>query len=309
MPSVSVIIPAYNSVRTIARTIDSVIAQSFHDFEIVVVDDGSNDGTPEAVARYGSRITLIRQNRGGPSAARNAGARVAKGKYFAFLDSDDCWMPSMLARCMGALAANPHCVLVYSDLLTVDSEGRAAGVELVNTPTAHAPSLDELLQRMWPIYPCATVMRSDAFHGAGGFCEALSGCEDIHFWVVMRKQGEFLYLSEKLARYTYDTYPAILKALRRDEAGGAAKFNAVMRSDFGDSAEGLIAYFAKHKVSLLSRIGLLAMRHGDRRAARRSFMRAIAWDPYRVKTYLRLMRTFLPTSVAARLSGHASHPT
>src|SRR5437879_2116205 len=124
----------------------------------------------------------------------------------------------------------------------------------------------------------------------------------------MREQGNFRFIADKLVRYTLDTYPAILKVLRRDAAGGAANFNGVLRARYGSRAESLIRYFARHKVRLLSQAGMLAIRHGNYRDARRCFARAILWDPARAKTYLRYGRTFLPAGVASRLSGKSQRP-
>jgi GT2 family glycosyltransferase len=89
----SIVIPTYNRVHLLARTLDSVWRQGFTDFEVVVVDDGSNDGTQEYLQSFGDRIRIVQQANGGPGAARNAGVRAASGKYVALLDSDDIWFP------------------------------------------------------------------------------------------------------------------------------------------------------------------------------------------------------------------------
>lgn len=94
---ISVVIPAYNNERRLSRAIDSVLAQSRPAKEIIVVDDGSTDGTSQAAAAYGSQIRYIRQNNAGPSAARNTGIRAAGGDWIAFLDADDEWLPEKLA--------------------------------------------------------------------------------------------------------------------------------------------------------------------------------------------------------------------
>jgi glycosyltransferase involved in cell wall biosynthesis len=101
-PAVSVVIPLYNKAATIARAIDSAIRQEAVEVEVVVVDDGSSDGSPEIAARYGKRITLVRQPNAGPSAARNRGVAVSRHPVVAFLDADDEYLP-------GCLAAHMHC--------------------------------------------------------------------------------------------------------------------------------------------------------------------------------------------------------
>src|SRR6516165_2038844 len=120
LPLVSVIIPAYNSAAHIRETLESVLSQTYHNFEVILINDGSPD-TEEferAIAPYRDRIIYISQENRGPSAARNAGIRRARGEYLAFLDSDDVWSPTCLAAQVElALSRQPSCDLVYSDVL------------------------------------------------------------------------------------------------------------------------------------------------------------------------------------------------
>ena len=109
MPRVSVITPVYNGARTIARAIDSVLAQSFGDFEILVVDDGSTDGTLAILEGYGDRITVLKQAHKQQAIARNLAAKNSRGEFIAFLDADDSWLPEKLARCVEVLDRDPRC--------------------------------------------------------------------------------------------------------------------------------------------------------------------------------------------------------
>ena len=97
-PAVSVVIPAFNRVHCVATAVESVFAQTFRDFEIIAVDDGSSDGTGDVLETFGGKIRLLRQENHGVSSARNAGVRAARGKWIAFLDSDDRWYPEKLER-------------------------------------------------------------------------------------------------------------------------------------------------------------------------------------------------------------------
>ena len=107
MPNVSVIIPAYNAEAFIADTVQSVLDQTYQDFEIIVVDDGSKDGTVAALEPFGSRVHVHTQTNGGVARARNAGVALASGEFIAFLDADDLWLPQKLERqpeaCSGEL--------------------------------------------------------------------------------------------------------------------------------------------------------------------------------------------------------------
>jgi glycosyltransferase involved in cell wall biosynthesis len=112
-PKVSVLIATYNRARMLGAAIDSVLAQSYQDFELIVVDDGSTDGTRELVARrYGSAVRYIYQENRGRSEARNTGIKAARGDFFAFLDSDDAWLPEKLARQVRLLEQRPQIGIV-----------------------------------------------------------------------------------------------------------------------------------------------------------------------------------------------------
>src|SRR5438874_2268449 len=121
MPLFSVIIPAYNRATLIGQTLDSVFAQNRNDMEVIVVDDGSTDGTLDIVARYGDRVRILQQSNKGPGAARNAGLRAATGDYVAFLDSDDVWFPWTAQTYATVIAQNDHPAFVAGRPLVFES--------------------------------------------------------------------------------------------------------------------------------------------------------------------------------------------
>src|ERR1039458_3668927 len=108
MAKVSLIVPVYNGAATISRALAGVFAQSYSDYEVVVLDDGSTDDTASVLAGYGNRVRVISQPNRGLSGARNAGVRASGGEYVAFLDDDDEWMPQKLARSAGVLVQGPN---------------------------------------------------------------------------------------------------------------------------------------------------------------------------------------------------------
>jgi glycosyltransferase involved in cell wall biosynthesis len=120
---VSTIIPVFNGSVTLAAAIDSALSQCFQGQEVIVVNDGSTDATSKIIASYGSKIRAIDQSRRGSSAARNAGASVAGGEYFAFLDADDLWLEGRLAKSCAALDMNANAVLAFSDLIPMNDGG------------------------------------------------------------------------------------------------------------------------------------------------------------------------------------------
>ncbi len=221
MARVAVIIPVYNGAETVGEAIASVLAQSFRDFELIVVDDGSTDATPAVLARYATTIRVITQPNGGIAAARNAALRASTSEFVALLDCDDVWEPSMLAHSVVALERDPSCVLAYTNLAVTDSNGIALDTALVGPTTAHAPTLDEMLTQLWPIMPSAVVMRRRALEAIGGFAEEFRsyGYEDAYCWLRLREVGAFHYIPERLVKWRFDL-PAAAQT-ERPQSGSA----------------------------------------------------------------------------------------
>ena len=134
-PRVSVIIPSFNRAHCIAGSVESVLAQSFQDLEVIVVDDGSTDNTQEVLARFGNRIRVIRQDNGGVSAARNAGMRAARASWIAFQDSDDMWRPEKLQ-------AQIECLEKYQGQMCFTRSVTDSGEKLEDIEEIAATSVD-----------------------------------------------------------------------------------------------------------------------------------------------------------------------
>jgi len=310
---VSVIIPAYNAAATVAATVDSVLGQTFSDFEIICVDDGSTDRTKAILsgysAKYPDRMRLADQPNNGPAAARNHGARLSSGEYLAFLDADDIWMPNFLERTVAALDADPALALVYCNASLADSEGVDLGAALIGQGVDHAPSLNELLTQLWPIMPSAALVRRTAYDHGHGYRDELRGAsfrfEDVDFWIRMREQGPFKFIPEELIVWRFAWFPRELKKLP-DYSKALHVFEAYLQEHYGVSAVPLVEARSRAPRSILAHIGLKALRDGDRPRARAAFARAIQVDRYRFKNYLRWIRTFLPHRLAQSLSGGSS---
>jgi hypothetical protein len=173
--TVSVVIPLYNKGKYIERALSSVLAQTYPPLEIIVVDDGSNDDGPERVLKFNDpRITLIRQENKGPGAARNAGLAIARGKYVAFLDADDEWLPSFLHTGISFLENIKHDVTVVwtgyyrspSMRRNTDLFGEIeGGVYEVNATT----DLKMIHQILNLICTCTAIIRTDVARKWGGF--------------------------------------------------------------------------------------------------------------------------------------------
>jgi len=301
MVRVSAVIAVYNSAGTIERAIESVLSQDFIGFEVVVVDDGSTDSTVERLEQWGDKIRVVRQANSGPSSARNNGVRVAAGEYVAFLDADDVWMPGKLARTVEALDNAPGAALAYSNFVSVNEAGREQKDSFVSAECDHAPSMGEMLTRWWPILTSTVVMRRKVFDLCGGFHEAFksAGYEDPYLWLLAREHGDFVYIREPLVVYRIEPD---LERLRK-YAGGCATFVRLVRERYGARGTALAREVVSARVSSLGYEGLLAMRRGDKRDARRAFMLALRDNPLSLRSAGRLLRTFLPLNLAQALTG------
>ena len=198
-PTVSVIVPAYQVAPYIATTLESVLAQTRQDFEIVVVNDGSPDTAAlrAALAPYRARIRYLEQPQGGPSRARNAGIAVATGTWLAFLDGDDAWAPSFLASQLELLARDPGAVLVWCDSQPFGGTGREPTL-MTSEPPSGECDVGALLAGRCVVFTSTTVARRDAVLDAGGFDEGLRRCEDFDLWLRLAGRGRLLYSREVL---------------------------------------------------------------------------------------------------------------
>ena len=179
-PKVSVIIPTYNREGFIKRAVDSVLAQTFTDYEIIVIDDGSADQTRHVLAPYQDRIRYFYQENRGISEARNRGIQEAKGEYIAFLDSDDWWAPTKLERQVGILDDRKTVGLVYGRMPILDEKGKVIGIK---PQGVSGKNFNELIE-MWGDLPTSTVItRRECFDKFGLFDSNLPPMEDIDMWL------------------------------------------------------------------------------------------------------------------------------
>ena len=299
MPRVSVIIPVFNAAATVRSAVESALAQTFTDREIVAVDDGSSDGSLDILRSYQPQIRVLQRQHGGPSAARNLGIANSSGEYLGFLDADDLWMRDFLAKTVAVLESDPACVLVYTDLKLADSQGKELGTTLIGA--RGVPTVKDMLDELWPILPSSVVVRRRALERAGGYPEQLTSFEDVYLWLLLREQGEFRYLEEPLALWRFSLFPSPLKPAGGQEAAGRI-FDRMVFERYGVSGGIHVKSRARAPRSILAYIGLRALAAGDRAGARRALGRALRIDPWRFKNYLRFARTFLPPALARALS-------
>ncbi|HBR15685.1 MAG TPA: hypothetical protein DD723_09160 [Candidatus Omnitrophica bacterium] len=182
MPKVSVIIPTYNRSDFIGRAIESVLKQTFQDYEIIIVDDGSTDETREIVlwlSKVNDKIKYFYQPNKGVSAARNRGLEEAKGEFIAFLDSDDSWAPEKLALQVKILEEHPRVGIVYAIMPMVDEKGESLGA----TQEHSGNNFKDLIVKGGHYPTSAVITRKASFQKAGLFDEAMPILEDIDMWL------------------------------------------------------------------------------------------------------------------------------
>jgi glycosyltransferase involved in cell wall biosynthesis len=194
-PEVSVIIPTYNRRAMLLEAIDSVLAQSFNAFELIVIDDGSTDGTLEDLTRLGEKIRLSRIDHRGPAAARNCGVALARAPLLAFLDSDDLWAPTKLERQLAFMRANPVCAISQTGEIWI-RDGRRVNPGLRHRKRAGDIFVDSL--RTCLISVSAVIMRTELLRSAGGFDESMAAAEDYDLWLRLLIDREAGLLDEPL---------------------------------------------------------------------------------------------------------------
>ena len=180
IPLVSVIIPTYNRGWVVQEAIDSVLDQDFRDYELIVVDDGSDDNTREILGAYGKAITVLQQPNRGVSAARNRGIAEAAGRLIAFLDSDDLWLPRKLATQVKFFAENADAVINQTQEIWIRNGVR------VNPKKRHHKFSGMIFERslaLCLVSPSAVMIKKSLFDDVGVFDEQLPACEDYDLWL------------------------------------------------------------------------------------------------------------------------------
>jgi len=199
MPKVSVIIPAYNSMSYLPETLDSVLGQTFTDFDVLIVNDGSSDNIVEWASEIKDpRVRLIYQENQGVSVARNKGIVHAQGGYIAFLDADDLWDPTKLEKQVICLDDNPSVGLVHTSMALIDQNGKPTG--RVMTSDAAGSVWKQLVEKN--AVACSSVMvRRCCFEAVGVFDERCKAIEDWDMWIRIAVQYPFAVIKEPLSYY------------------------------------------------------------------------------------------------------------
>ncbi|MBN1936395.1 MAG: glycosyltransferase [Anaerolineae bacterium] len=197
-PTISVIIPVYNGTNFLHEAVDSVLAQTWTDYELVVIDDGSTDGTWNIIQSYGERVRGFHKPNGGVASALNMGLEKMRGRWFAWLSHDDLWLPNKLARQIEFLHQYPQFRACYTDYFVIDSQGTVlCQVETPWYPRAQA--LRVLFGQMYMGGSTMLVERT-CFDRVGRFSESLRTTQDVDMWLRLLRQFEIGRVPEKLVK-------------------------------------------------------------------------------------------------------------
>ena len=285
-PTVSVVIPVFNRRAAVGCAIESVLAQTFQDFEVVVVDDGSTDGTTASVAEFADhRIRLIRheRNRGG-SAARNTGIRASSAPYVAFLDSDDEWLPTKLQRQLEVFARsdNEELGLVYTGAEWIFPNGRV----WLRIPRPEVDLARALLTENVIGETSVGMVRRSALDAIGRFDESLPSCQDMDLWLRICERFHAHLVPEPLVRVT------------------KADDGARITNNLSYALRGRELFCQKHRTNMIRhRVLHLYLRKSgwwehrrtrDSRVARRFYLESLRANPAAPFTYVLLLAAYLP---------------
>jgi len=306
-PSVSVVIPAYNSARYIAQTIESVLKQSYRPCEIIVVDDGSTDDTRRMLEKYRDRIIYIHQENAGEPAARNTGIRQAGGDFIAFLDADDLWLPDKLKFQMDYFEKHPEVALVYSDMKLFDETGIVH--ESVKEWLGMSPPSGYVFPELFTetLFGSGTVIfRKACVDQVGFFDESFLVGSDYEMWLRMARHFEFGYVDKPLLMYRHHATMAtrgLGKALQNGIPWEGKVINKILMlypeamKELGRSA------IRRRLARPYFYLGVGLLDHGDHAEARRLFARSLQQWPWSLRCQLRYVATFLDPPQLARMKG------
>ena len=312
MPRVSIITPTYNCAAFLPGALASALGQTYADFELLVVDDGSTDHTRAVMAGLDDRVRYLWQPNQGVSAARNHALRTARGELVAYLDADDAWRPEKLARQVAYLDAHPECALVHSDATFIDEAGAVlfpAYWRDVGRRAARGACLLELL-RQNTIHMPSVLERRSALDETGGFDARARAAEDYLHWLQVALTGApFGYLEEPLALYRKRA-GSLSQDPRGMREGYVTAFEILLR-------EGRLAARAGRPAAAITAARLTVLRLelaylyrlADQPArARHHLWHEVQAAPLRLEPYRELLKTLLPGRAAAWLRQRRAAP-
>jgi glycosyltransferase involved in cell wall biosynthesis len=288
-PLVSVVVITYNTAEYVAHAIESVLEQTWKNLELIVVDDGSTDETPQVVGRFADhRLKYVRQENQGPNAARNRGIRESRGEFVAFLDSDDWWLPDKICRQVSVAVANSKAGLVYSLAVSVDVSGKEnARTESIVTGRV----VDQLLLGQCIAGSASSAMvRRKTIDTVGTFDASLHYAEDWEYWIRIAAEFDVACVPE------YDVYLLNRPGSRGKNALATRDQSLQFIHDALDRYAPGRPWFRRTALAQLHYVaGYNFWVSGYLWEARREAFKSLIYNPFYLVYYKRMFRLFFPT--------------
>jgi len=299
--TISVVIPTYNRVKYLKQALDSVLGQTFKDFDIIVVDDNSTDGTKELVASYGGNVRYIPQENRERGAARNNGIRNSDSEYIAFLDSDDMWLPDHLEVCLKALRRDPEAGLSFSGSYIVDEEGKIISKLGLRPFNGYVSKYIIAEYSSGGCNASSCLIRKKVFDKAGYFSEdrALSGSEDWEMWARISSCTKFIWAGKYSAKIRFHTQKSSIDAGRMAKSMKMALDLLYGNPDIRRKIGGLRdkAYSSLYVVTAINYYAA-----GDMKTARHYLKEAVKIRPASLFTNRYIFYTFLRSLLGRDIS-------
>lgn len=273
-PLVSVIIPAFNAEKYIAKAIESVLEQTYTNFEIVVVDNGSTDRTVLIAMRYG-RVRVMHQQKRGAAAARNLGIAETHGEFIAFLDADDWWHKEKLQRQVDVLTANPHIGMVFSDHINLTEDGQV--IFQTNKKIEFGADAVKSIFRHCDVATSTVMVRRSVINRVGMFDEELACAEDENLWLRIALYDSVTLLSMPLTYYR--VLPTSLSRQKEVLNAAVARHLDMLPDRYPDLAKHLGNLVTLRRARLHFSAGLHALSQNQIPRAKQEFITAFRIKP------------------------------
>ncbi len=299
VPLVSVIIPTYNSAHYIVEALESVFEQTFQDFEIIVIDDGSIDGTGEVLKKYGERIRFLFQDNGGPASARNRGIRIARGEYIAFLDADDIWLPTKLEKQVGLFHQSEHLGMVTTGVCSFDEKG-VFGFSTNKRKILMEGDIARNIFLRSNVGTPTVMVRKEIFDNIGSFEENIRQAEDDNMWIRIAAHYEVALIDEVLIKVR--NHPHRM-TLNKSELLESVQMNIqLLKTKYGETVKKKIEKAIPIKISQVQfSIGYGHYESGNYREARKAFFKGAYHRIWFWKNPLYLLLTLIPSRLTTLL--------
>ncbi|MFA5038111.1 MAG: glycosyltransferase [Candidatus Omnitrophota bacterium] len=289
MSKVSVIIPTYNCAKFLPDALDSVLKQTFQDFEIIVVDDGSTDNTRGLIKSYmdkhPGKINYVYQENMGLACARNTAIRHSKGEYIAILDADDMFMPNRLEEEIQAFERNPGIGVVHANISWLSEEGGVLSTPKRNKKVLSGNIFNAIFLRDAHVSISTILVKKECFDKAGLFDENLTrlGCEDRDMWLRISQHYPFLYIDNVLGLYRLRQ-----GSMSKDQAKMLKARYYVINKFCPAGSLSLLRRKALSRIHKDQGDGFLVL--GNRHSAKQEFLKSLKFWPFAVMSWLNLFK-------------------